>query len=105
MNLQLSAAGLVKYVWPFCYHSGIKGLRVQDSFCNFSAEILALGSPGYIGCPIIFSYDSYYVNKLSNITKDYSGLGTFFKAGELSVQAQSKHSVQTFHARTAGSYF
>ena len=25
INLQLSAAGLFKYVWPFCYHQALKG--------------------------------------------------------------------------------
>ena len=24
-NLQLSAAGLFKHVWPFCYHQELKG--------------------------------------------------------------------------------
>ena len=26
-NLQLSAAGLFEYAWPFCYHQALKGLN------------------------------------------------------------------------------
>ena len=42
----------------------------------------------YISCLIIHRYGSYYVNKLSNIRKDYPGLETFLK-----VDCQSKHKV------------
>ena len=50
---------------------------------------------GYMSCLIIRRYGSYYVNKLSNISKDYPGLETFLKDRGLTVEAQSNHSIRT----------
>ena len=49
----------------------------------------------YISCLIIRRYCSYYVKKLSNISKDYPELETFLKVCGLPVEAQSNRPVRT----------
>ena len=61
----------------------------------FELRFLNVSALGYISCLIIRSYSSYYVNKLSNISKDYPGLETFLKDGGLTVEVQNSHSVRT----------
>ena len=38
--LQLSPAGLFKYVWPFCYHQALRVNRMLCYFSKLSLKIL-----------------------------------------------------------------
>ena len=39
-NLQLKAAGLFEYVWPFCYHKALKGQQRFVRYEEFVGQIL-----------------------------------------------------------------
>ena len=71
-------------------YSGFEKILIILELRFLNASVL-----GYISCLIIRRYGSYYVNKLSNISKDYPGLETFLKDGGLTVEAQSNHSIRT----------